>query len=104
MQAGLDLQDGFEADEEMPELRIGLATGLVINRMGDIFGTTVNMASRLTSLARPGTVVVDRATADDLRDDDRFSAAALWPRPVRGLGMVEPYVVTRRSHASPYLP
>ncbi len=104
VQAGLDLQDGFEADEHIPELRIGLATGLVINRMGDIFGTTVNMASRLTSLARPGTVVLDRATADDLAGDERFSVAALWPRPVRGLGLVEPFVVTRRSHGSHYVP
>ncbi len=104
VQAGLDLQDGFEDDEHIPELRIGLATGLVINRMGDIFGTTVNMASRLTSLARPGTVVLDRATADDLTGDERFSVAALWPRPVRGLGLVEPFVVTRRSHGSPYVP
>jgi adenylate cyclase len=104
VEAGLDLLAGFEGDEEIPELRIGIATGLVINRMGDVFGTTVNRASRLTSLARPGTVVLDRDTADDLRDDERFSIAALWPRPVRGLGLVEPFVVTRRSPGSLYRP
>ncbi len=102
VQAGLDLLRGFVADETIPELRIGLATGLVINRMGDVFGTTVNLASRLTSLARPGTVVVDRSTADDLGDDERFTVAALWPRPVRGFGLVEPFVVTRRSHRAAY--
>ncbi len=38
----------------MPELRVGLAIGPVIGRMGDVFGTTVNLASRLTSLAPAG--------------------------------------------------
>ncbi len=98
--AALALLDGFVADEAIPELRIGLATGLVIYRMGDVFGTTVNLASRLTSLARPGTVVVDRGTAADLSGEPGFAVAALWPRPVRGLGLVEPFVVTRRRQSS----
>ena len=38
----------------------------VLTRMGDVFGTTVNLASRLTALAAPGTVLVDRDTADAL--------------------------------------
>jgi class 3 adenylate cyclase len=100
--AGLDLLDAFVGDEQIPEMRVGLATGLVISRMGDVFGTTVNLASRLTSLARPGTVLVDRATAEELQADDAFasdtvSIAPLWPRPLRGLGLVEPYLVTRRG-------
>jgi class 3 adenylate cyclase len=99
--AGLDLLDAFLADDQVPEMRVGLATGLVISRMGDVFGTTVNLASRLTSLARPGTVLVDRTTADEITAPDSgigsdVSVAPLWPRPLRGLGLVEPYLVTRR--------
>ena len=99
--AGLDLLDAFLGDEQVPEMRVGLATGLVISRMGDVFGTTVNLASRLTSLARPGTVLVDRTTADEITDPDaglgsQMSVAPLWPRPLRGLGLVEPFLVTRR--------
>ena len=64
--------------------------------MGDVFGTTVNLASRLTSLARPGAVLVDRATAEDLSGRGRGTARRRsWPRPVRGLGVVEPYVLVR---------
>jgi len=95
-QAALDLHMMLAADEVVPELRIGMATGLVIARMGDIYGTTVNLASRLTAIARPGTVVVDVATAEDLVGDPRFETTALWPRPVRGLGLVEPYALTTR--------
>jgi adenylate cyclase len=98
--AGLDLVDAFAADEQVPEMRVGLATGLVISRMGDVFGTTVNRASRLTSLARPGTVLVDKTTAEEIEAADpegnALVVSALWPRPLRGLGLVEPYLVSRR--------
>jgi len=99
--AGLALVDAFAEDEQMPELRVGLATGLVISRMGDVFGTTVNRASRLTSLARPGSVLVDKTTAEEIEEadqaeDDGLVVSALWPRPLRGLGLVEPYLVSRR--------
>ena len=40
------LGDGF------PAVRVGLAGGRVLHRMGDLFGTPVNLASRLTSFAR----------------------------------------------------
>jgi adenylate cyclase len=78
-----------------PELRVGLATGLVVARMGDFFGTTVNLANRLTSMARPSTVLVDPGTAEDLGGLPGYATRALGPRPVRGLGVVEPYVLTR---------
>jgi adenylate cyclase len=96
-EAALSLLEAFGGDESVPELRIGLATGLVIARMGDVFGTTVNLASRLTSLARPGSAVVDVATAQDLADDARFETLALWRRPLRGLGLVEPHALRRRG-------
>jgi adenylate cyclase len=97
--ASLALVEAFAADPAVPQLRVGVATGLVIGRMGDVFGTTVNLASRLTSMARPGGVLVDEATAQDLAGDARFRTVAAVPRPVRGLGVVQPYVL-RRVRAS----
>ncbi len=65
---------GRDPDDRFPEVRAGLAYGDVVSRLGDVFGPTVNVAARLTSVARPGTVVVDRgafeALADLARDDD----------------------------------
>lgn len=46
-----------------PALRIGLAWGTAIPHSGDWFGSPVNLASRITATARPGTVLAD----DDLR-------------------------------------
>lgn len=96
-EAALTLLEAFRGDDAVPDLRIGMATGLVIARMGDVFGTTVNLASRLTSLARPATALVDVATAEDLAGDPRFVTQALWRRPLRGLGLVEPHSLRRRG-------
>ena len=95
--AALMLLEAFGGDDAVPDLRVGLATGLVIARMGDVFGTTVNLASRLTSLARPASALVDVATAEDLAGDPRFETFALWRRPLRGLGLVEPHLLRRRG-------
>ena len=54
-------------DAEFPEVRVGLAYGDVVSRLGDVYGPVVNLASRLTSVARPGRVLVDRAMRDVLR-------------------------------------
>ncbi|MFI6603332.1 adenylate/guanylate cyclase domain-containing protein [Nonomuraea sp. NPDC050536] len=79
----------------MPELRVGLAMGPVIGRMGDVFGTTVNLASRLTALALPGSVLADPALAEELEDDRAFALRAVDRLTVRGLGELAPFRVTR---------
>ena len=45
-------------------------TGPVVSRLGDVFGPTVNIASRLTSLSRPGKVLVDKGMRDALAELD----------------------------------
>src|SRR5690242_11649443 len=47
--------------EHLPALRAGVACGAAVNRWGDWFGTPVNRASRLTTRARPGSVLVTEA-------------------------------------------
>jgi adenylate cyclase len=51
---------GEDPEDRFPQVRAGLAYGDVLSRLGDVYGPTVNIAARLTSLARPGTVLVDR--------------------------------------------
>src|SRR4051812_11950372 len=50
---------GSDPNDDFPEVRAGLAYGDVVSRLGDVFGPTVNIASRLTSLARPCSVLID---------------------------------------------
>jgi adenylate cyclase len=60
---------GADDEDKFPMVRAGLAFGPVVRRLGDVFGPTVNIASRLTSVARPGTVLIDRGAHDALTDD-----------------------------------
>ena len=50
---------GTDPDDGFPSVRAGVAYGEVVNRLGDVFGPVVNVASRLTSAARPDSVIVD---------------------------------------------
>jgi len=92
---GLELAETMAEDPVLPDVRVGIATGTVLTRMGDVFGRTVNLASRLTALAAPGTVLVDAETARALEDDESFALDAERTRAVRGIGLVRPGVVRR---------
>lgn len=81
-------------DSRMPDVRVGLASGSVVMRLGDVFGPPVNLASRLTAVARRNRVIIDDATAG-LLPADEFETRALPARPVRGFGIVEPVAVRR---------
>jgi adenylate cyclase len=81
-------------DPRMPDVRVGLSTGSVVTRLGDVFGPPVNLAARLTAVARRNRIIVDAATAD-LLPRDQFEARSLPARPVRGFGLVEPVAVRR---------
>lgn len=81
-------------DQRMPDVRVGLSTGSVVMRLGDVFGPPVNMASRLTAVARRNRIIVDGTTAG-LLPSDQFETRSLPARPVRGFGLVEPVAVRR---------
>jgi adenylate cyclase len=80
----LELLEAAETDPNLPALRAGLAHGEVVSRLGDVYGSTVNIASRLTSIARPGWVLVDREMHEALADDERFRLRPRRPESVRG--------------------
>ncbi len=96
--AAYEIADGIISvigrDPRMPEVRVGLASGAVVMRMGDVFGPPVNLASRLTAVARRNRIIIDQETADRL-PGDQFETRRLPARPVRGFGLVEPLTVRR---------
>lgn len=65
------------ADEgdDFPQLRVGVDLGPVLARGGDLYGSTVNVASRVTAVARPGTVLVTAPVRERLRGQFSFSDA-----------------------------
>jgi adenylate cyclase len=91
----LELVEEHVADADFPTLRVGVAWGPVLQRLGDVFGPTVNIAARLTSVARPGRVLVDKELADALHDDERFRLRRMRRTAVKGYRHLEPWKLRR---------
>ena len=57
------------SSEELPSLRAGIAFGPALQRAGDYYGNSVNLASRVTGVARPGSVLCTQEVRDAAGDD-----------------------------------
>lgn len=85
LEAALALLDAAHSDEDFPRLRVGIAAGEAVSRAGDWFGSPVNLASRVTGAARPGTVLVSESVRDAVGDDERFSWSFAGTRHLKGI-------------------
>jgi adenylate cyclase len=84
LSAALDLIAAAEAEgEEFPWLRAGLATGPALPQSGDYYGRSVNLASRITGVARPGSVLVDAATREAAGEG--FAYSFIGERRLKGI-------------------
>jgi adenylate cyclase len=95
VEIGLELLEAWEA-EDRPPLRVGAAYGTVLTHLGDVYSPVVNLASRLTTIARPGTLLVDRHLARRLRGLPRYRVRPLRRVSVRGYDDLQPWRVERR--------
>ncbi|QLY34043.1 adenylate/guanylate cyclase domain-containing protein [Nocardia huaxiensis] len=77
------------------ELRVGLAYGEVLQRFGDLYGSVVNVAARLTGVARPGTVLVDDGAAAAIAGNPQFELTHLRGVRVRGINRLRGHVLRR---------
>ena len=91
----LALAKAFTEDHLLPSARVSMVWGRVLSRLGDIYGPTVNLASRLTALAEPGTVLIDSSTAATLSGNESFVLIPQQARTVRGFGEVHPVTLER---------
>ncbi len=82
-------------DTDFPKVRVGVAYGEVILRLGDVFGTPVNLAARLTAAARPGTVLAAPELAAALPSSGGHAFKRLKARQLQGLGKVRPWLLRR---------
>jgi adenylate cyclase len=93
--AVLDLVDAAAADD-LPRLRVGVATGCAVSRAGDWFGSPVNVASRVTAAAQPGAVLIADSTKDAIGNGGGFEWVPIGARPLRGVsGEVKLFEVRR---------
>jgi adenylate cyclase len=83
--------DAESSDGTFPQVRVGVAYGATIARGGDVFGRGVNLASRVTAVARSGSVLATREVRDAAADRVQWSSA-----PARRLkGLPEPVALYR---------
>ena len=85
LEAMLALVETIDSDEALPQLRAGVSFGAAVSRAGDWFGSPVNLASRVTGVARPASVLVTEAARDQIGDDDRFSWSFAKARHLKGI-------------------
>ncbi|HEV2858971.1 MAG TPA: adenylate cyclase regulatory domain-containing protein [Solirubrobacterales bacterium] len=82
--AALELIDAAESEgQQFPWLRAGIASGPTLPQSGDYYGRAVNLASRLTNVARPGSVVLDEAAKDAAGEG--FDYSYVGERRLKGL-------------------
>ena len=90
---GLHLLDSIDAHPKLPEVRSAWR-GSVLRRFGDVYGPVVNIASRLTAAAKPGTVLVDLSWPPHWSKIPRYSSAGDGPS---GTRLHQPVLLASRA-------
>ncbi len=86
----------------LPGLRVGLATGDVMHREGDLFGPTVNRAARIVGECLPNRTLADTATKDatDVVATNPVLWASIGRTRLRGFeDKIELWAVSRSAEA-----
>ena len=91
----LALAEAYARDTDLPGVRVGLAYGPTLSFEGDLYGPTVNLASRLVNVARPNTVLLSDELGQALQEDARYALAHLKAVKLQGIGRVRSWVLRR---------
>jgi len=81
----LKLVEAVDTDNDFPRLRAGVASGMAVSRAGDWFGSPVNVASRVTGVARPGTVLAADSVWEALDETGEFDGSFAGARRLKGI-------------------
>ena len=99
LECALAIQDGFEArmsDEATRELlvRIGIAAGEPVDHNDDLFGTTVNVASRICDASEPGHILTSDVV-HEMGTDKGFVFGRGQDVELKGFGAVRVFELMR---------
>jgi adenylate cyclase len=93
VRTALSLLEAVE-EADLPSVRAGVAYGPALARAGDLYGQAVNLASRVTGIARPGSVLctseIKEATAEE------FDWSHAGKHRLKGIGNSVPLYRARR--------
>lgn len=94
----LTLLDAAEAEgDSLPQLRVGIASGQALRRASDWYGQPVNLASRITAVARPGSVLVAKDVEQAIESLDGYRVSFAGSRRLKGIREPVPLHRLRRA-------
>jgi adenylate cyclase len=100
IEIGLSLAETYREDDELSDVRVGLAAGPVLQREGDVYGPVVNRASRIVNIAFPGSVVASDELKAALEGVDGVAWKSIGTRNLKDIGKVPLHVVRRADAPS----
>ena len=83
---GLALLRAVEREPHFPGVRIGVHYGPIVERNGDVFGATVNVAARLTAHAHVGQLLTSAAIAALVEEHTHLTTTALGGTWLKNVG------------------
>jgi adenylate cyclase len=97
VEIGLTLAEAYRDEPTMSDVRVGLASGPVLEREGDLFGPTVNVASRIAGIAYPGGVVVSESVHDAVSGGEDVEFHSMRAHTLKDIGRVALWVARRKG-------
>lgn len=97
----LSLSETYRDDDELSDVRVGLAAGPVLQREADLYGPVVNRASRIVNIAFPGSVLCGQELRDALADDEAFRWKPIGSRNLKDIGKVPLFALRRADEPTP---
>ena len=97
IEIGLTLAETYHGEASLSDVRVGLAAGPVLEREGDLFGPTVNLASRIAGIAYPGGVVVSESVQEGQSESEMFEFHSIRAHTLKDIGRVPLWVARRRG-------
>ncbi|MBV8432633.1 MAG: hypothetical protein JO244_15825, partial [Solirubrobacterales bacterium] len=97
VEATLSLLEAVQ-EADLPSARAGVACGRALQRAGDLYGNAVNLASRVTAIARPDSVLCTEAVRDAASQEFDWSYAG--KHRIKGVGNSVPLYRARRLEAT----
>ena len=101
LDTALALLRAVDDEPAFPGLRAGMHIGPVVERDGDVFGATVNLASRLAGHANVGQLLVTATGAALVTADDGVSVASLGPTYLKNVGDAVELFSVEDDHRTP---
>ncbi len=93
----LALAETYRNEEAMSDVRVGVASGPVLEREGDVYGPVVNLASRIVSIAYPGAVVVSQDIYEALVDEEAYAFKTIRQHYLKDIGRVRLWTMRHSS-------